>query len=179
MGYTAIQSGLLIMPQAAAAMTSKFMLPRILTRVGYRAVLIANTMALGALLVAFATVGPHTPIWLIVLQAFAYGALSSLQYTSMNTLVYADISDAQSSSASSIASTMQQMSISFGVAAAGLTTALFVPDRFKTNPSEMVHGIHLAFIVLGLFTMASTIVFHTLKASDGGAVSQHKVIQAG
>jgi EmrB/QacA subfamily drug resistance transporter len=179
MGFTAIQSGLLIMPQAVAAMSSKFLLPRILTRVGYRVVLISNTLALGALLAAFATVGLGTPVWLIVLQGFAYGALSSLQYTSMNTLVYADISDAQSSSASSIASTMQQMSISFGVAAAGLTTALFVPDRFKTNPAEMVHGIHLAFIVLGLFTMVSTIVFTGLKASDGGAVSQHKVIQAG
>jgi hypothetical protein len=71
------------------------------------------------------------------------------------------------------------MSISFGVAAAGLTTALFVPDRFRTNPSELIHGIHLAFIVLGLFTMVSTAVFRTLTASDGGAVSQHKVIQAG
>jgi hypothetical protein len=131
------------------------------------------------LLLAFATVGLSTPIWLIVLQAFAYGALTSLQYTSMNTLVYADISDAQSSNASSIASTLQQMSISFGVAAAGLTTALFVPDRFRTNPSEMIHGIHLAFLVLGVFTMLSTAVFRTLKASDGGAVSQHKVIQAG
>ncbi|MGA3157014.1 MAG: DHA2 family efflux MFS transporter permease subunit [Steroidobacteraceae bacterium] len=179
LGYTAIQSGLLIMPQAAAAMSCKFLLPRILTRIGYRAVLVSNTMALGLLLLAFATVGLSTPIWLIVLQAFAYGALTSLQYTSMNTLVYADISDAQSSNASSIASTLQQMSISFGVAAAGLTTALFVPDRFRTNPSEMIHGIHLAFLVLGVFTMLSTAVFRTLKASDGGAVSQHKVIQAG
>ena len=43
----------------------------------------------------FATVGPGTPVWLIVLQAFGYGALTSLQYTSMNTLVYADIPEAR------------------------------------------------------------------------------------
>ena len=35
----------------------------------------------------------------------------------MNTLVYADVTDEQTSSASTIASTVQQMSISFGVAA--------------------------------------------------------------
>jgi hypothetical protein len=40
----------------------------------------------------------------------------------MNTLVYADITEGDASDASSIASTMQQMSISFGVTAAGLAT---------------------------------------------------------
>jgi hypothetical protein len=70
----------------------------------------------GLLLLLFATIGLHTPVWIIVLQAFFYGAFTSLQYTSMNTLVYADTTDQESSAASSIASTMQQMSISFGVA---------------------------------------------------------------
>jgi EmrB/QacA subfamily drug resistance transporter len=36
LGFTPIQSGLLIMPQALAAMSTKFMLPRILNRMGYR-----------------------------------------------------------------------------------------------------------------------------------------------
>ena len=38
----------------------------------------------------------------------------------------------------------QQMSMSFGVAAASLTTAVFIPDRFRSSPAEMIHGIHLA-----------------------------------
>ena len=147
-----------------------------MTRVGYRAVLISNTVMLGVLLLLFATIGLRTPVWLIALQAFCYGAFTSLQYTSMNTLVYADISDEQTSNASSIASTLQQMSISFGVAAAGLATAFFVPDRDRSSPSEFIHGIHLALIVLGLFTILSTAVFRTLKSSDGANVSQHKVI---
>src|ERR1700730_5529188 len=65
------------------------------------------------------------------------------------TLVYADIDEEETSNASSIASTIQQMSISFGVAAAGLTTAFFVPDSFRSNPDEMIHGIHEAFLILG------------------------------
>src|SRR5580658_1510310 len=36
LGYTPVQSGLLIMPQAAAAMSTKFFMPRLLARVGYR-----------------------------------------------------------------------------------------------------------------------------------------------
>jgi predicted MFS family arabinose efflux permease len=79
------------------------------------------------------TIGLRTPVWVIVLLAFFYGAFTSLQYTSMNTLVYADITEEETSSASSIASTMQQMSIGFGVASAGLATALFIPSRAHSN----------------------------------------------
>jgi EmrB/QacA subfamily drug resistance transporter len=179
LGLTPIQSGLLIMPQALAAMSTKVVLRRILTRIGYRGVLISNTVALGLMLLLFATVGLTTPIWVIALQAFAYGALTSLQYSSMNTLVYADISDEQTSNASSIASTAQQMSLSFGVAAAGLATAFFVPDRVRSNPAELIHGLHQAFLVLGVFTVLSVVVFRRLTSSDGVNVSQHKVIAVG
>jgi EmrB/QacA subfamily drug resistance transporter len=175
LGFTPIESGLLIMPQAIASMGMKTIMPRLLSRVGYRGVLISNTLILGVLLMVFATIGVRTPVWLIVLQAFLYGAFTSLQYTSMNTLVYADIEEKDASSASSIASTMQQMAISFGVAAAGLTTALFVPST-HSNPTEMIHGIHKALIALGILTIVSTIVFHSLRSGDGDDVSLHKVV---
>jgi EmrB/QacA subfamily drug resistance transporter len=179
LGFTAIESGLLIMPQALAAMSTKFLMPKILARVGYRGVLISNTVILGLLLLLFATIGLRTPVWLIVLQAFCYGAFSSLQYTSMNTLTYADVSEEQTSDASSIASTIQQMSISFGVAAAGLTTVFFIPAAAHTSRGEMIHGLHQALVVLGGFTIVSTVVFSRLKSGDGSSVSQHKEIHAG
>jgi len=179
LGFTPIQSGLLIMPQALAAMSTKFLLRKILARFGYRGVLIVNTIALGVLLMLFATIGLHTPWWLIVAQAFTYGAFTSLQYTSMNTLVYADLTEAQTSNGSSIASTMQQLSISFGVAAAGLTTAFFIPARLHSNPAAMIHGIHEAFMALGVLTILSTLVFTGLKRDDGADVSQQKVFHPG
>jgi EmrB/QacA subfamily drug resistance transporter len=177
LGFTPIQSGLLMMPQAIAAMSLKMTMPRILARLGYRAVLISNTLILGLLILLFATIGPGTPVWLIVVQLFCFGFFSSLQYTSMNTLVYADVTTEQTSSASSIASTMQQMSISFGVASASLVIALFIPDRFHISPAEMIHGIHRGFFVLGGITVLSTIVFRELKSTDGEITSQHKVLE--
>ena len=176
LGFTPIQSGLLMMPQALAAMSLKLTMPRILTRFGYRWVLISNTVALGLLILLFATIGAGTPIWLVVLLLFCFGFFTSLQYTSMNTLVYADVTEQQTSSASTIASTAQQMSISFGVAAASLVTALFVPDRFHADAPALMRGIHQAFLVLGASTIASTLVFRSLQSDDGSAVSQHKAI---
>jgi EmrB/QacA subfamily drug resistance transporter len=174
LGFSPIQSGLLIAPQVIASMTIKLVTPQILTRVGYRGVLVSNTVIVGLLLMLFSTIGLHTPAWLIVLEAFCYGSFTSLQYTSMNTLVYADVTEEEASSASSIASTMQQMSMSFGIATASLVTALFVPDRFHSTPPEMIHGIHDALLVLGVLTILSTLVFRELKSGDGEAVSQRR-----
>jgi EmrB/QacA subfamily drug resistance transporter len=179
LGFTPIQSGLMMMPQAIASMSLKVLMPRILARFGYRAVLVSNTLLIGVLILFFATIGKGTPIWLVVGEMFCYGFFTSLQYTSMNTLVYAEVTEEQASSASSIASTAQQMSISFGVAAASLVTALFLPGRYRSNPLEFIHGIHRAFFVLGGMTILSTIVFRELKRGDGDAVSQGAELHAG
>jgi EmrB/QacA subfamily drug resistance transporter len=179
MGFTPIQSGLLMMPQAIAAMSLKVTMPRILARFGYRAVLISNTLIIGLLIMLFATIGKGTAVWLIVAEVFCYGFFTSLQYTSMNTLVYADVSNEQESGASSIASTTQQMAVSFGVASASLVTAFFVPDRHTSGAAQFIHGIHRAFFVLGGMTLLSTFVFYQLKRGDGDAVSQRKELHGG
>jgi EmrB/QacA subfamily drug resistance transporter len=174
LGFSPVESGTLMMPQAIAAMALKPTMPRILARFGYRGVLITNTVLLGLLILFFAAVGERTPVWLIVAQAFCFGFFTSMQYTSMNTLVYADVTSEETSSASTIASTGQQMSISFAVATASLVTAVFVPDRFHASREEMIHGLHQAFLLLGLLTIFSAVVFTSLRASDGDSVSRHK-----
>jgi EmrB/QacA subfamily drug resistance transporter len=174
LGLTPIQSGLLMMPQAIAAMAFKMTIPSILHRFGYRGVLISNTVMIGLLIFSFALIGRGTPIWLIVAAVFCYGFFTSLQYTSMNTLVFADTTEEETSSASSIASTVQQLSITFGVATASLLTVFFLPARLQSNPLEFIRGEHKAFFVLGAMTLLSTLVFAELKKGDGGVVSEGK-----
>ena len=173
LGFSPVQSGMLIAPQAMAAIGLKIVVPRILARFGYRMVLIANTLIVGGMIILFATVGADTPVWQIVLQAFVLGFFTSMQYTAMNTLVYADVSASQTSSDSTIASTGQQMSISFGVASASLIASLFVPENLHSDPTAMIHGVHEAFVALGLLTIASSVVFMELRKGDGGAVSSY------
>ncbi len=179
MGFTPIQSGLLMMPQAIAAISLKLTMPQILARFGYRAVLVSNTVIIGLQIMLFASIGTGSRVWLIVAEVFCYGFCTSLQYTSMNTLVYADVSEEQASGASSIASTAQQLAISFGVASASLVTAFFIPDRHSSSAPQFIHGIHRAFFVLGGMTLLSTTVFRELKRGDGDAVSHGKELHAG
>jgi hypothetical protein len=90
-------------------------------------------------------------------------------------LTYADVAPSDASMASTLASTMQQMSMSFGVAVASLATALFIPDRFRSEPPLMIHGIHEAMLLLGGLTVLSSVVFHGLKSGDGDSVSRPAV----
>lgn len=178
LGYTAVQSAFLLMPQSVAAMGIRVWMPRILGRYGYRSVLLVNTILMGGAIALFASIGPGTPVVLIVAYGLVFGAAASLQYASMGTLAFAEIPAPDASMASTIASTMQQMSLSFGVATASLATAIFIPDRFRSHPGELLHGIHLALLVLGAMTILSAVVFRELKPGDGDNVSQHGEVAA-
>ncbi len=93
----------------------------------------------------------------------------------MNTLAYADISGVGTSGASTIASTVQQLAVSFGVAPPGRAVAVVLPaDHPRAAAPELIHGIHWALRALGAVTMVTTVVFKQLLPSDGEAVSSHK-----
>jgi len=179
LGFSPVQSGLLIAPQAAAGLSSKIIIAPLLRRYGYRRVLIGNTLLMSVFLMLFATIGIGTPVWLIVTQALIYGALTSTQYTSMNTLTFADVSAGKASAASSLSSTSQQLSISFAVAVAGLVTMAFVPEAQRSQTAEMIGGLHRAFLALGAFTLVSTVVFWRLKPEDGADETRQKDIHLG
>jgi EmrB/QacA subfamily drug resistance transporter len=175
LGHTPVESGLLLLPQSLAAIGLKMTMPVILTRFGYRSVLLTNTILMGGAIMLFASIGPATPVAVILILAASFGFFASLQYTSMNTLAYADVSADSASMASTIASTLQQMSISFGVAVASLATAFFIPDRFHSNAAQMMYGIHAALLGLGLLTVLSALVFRELRPTDGANVSHNEL----
>jgi MFS family permease len=173
LGFSPVESGLLVLPQAIASIGLKTFVPTILAKLGYRNVLVANTILAGLMIMSFATVSSHTPIWQIVVQAFVLGFFTSMQFSSMNTLVYADVDGKQTSAASTIAATGQQLAISFGVAGAALIAAIFVPPQLHSHPAAMIDGVQQAFLVLGVLTILSSVVFMELKADDAEGLSNH------
>jgi EmrB/QacA subfamily drug resistance transporter len=178
LGFSPVQSGLLIMPQPLAALGLRLFTPGILARIGYRRVLLVNTIAMGVLIMLLAIVRPGTSLWVVIAGTAAFGFLSSMQYTSMGTLTFADLGDADASAGSSITSTVQQMSMSFGVAIASLLTAMFIGGN-QAGSAGMIEGVHKTFLTLGLLTLASSLVFVQLKAGDGASISRHHAPAAG
>jgi len=172
LGMPAWQSGLLMMPVAAAAMGMKLIASRLLARFGYRRVLTLNTVMIGVVVSLFSLVAPATPIGLIVLLGLAHGFFNSLQYTSMNSMAYADIEPPDSSMASTIASSMQQMSMSFGLACGSLIAGWYLGDLPQTDRAAVTTALHHAFLTVGGLTILS---FWSLRPGDGESVSRGNV----
>ena len=179
LGMPAWQSGLLMMPTAAAAIGMKFISARLLARFGYRRILIVNTVMIGTIICVFSGVSPATPIALIVLLALAMGFFNSLQYTSMNSMAFADIDAPDSSMASTIASSLQQMSMSFGLACGSLIAGWYLGDQPQTDRAAVTTALHYAFLTLGGLTMLSSLSFWSLNPRDGESVSRGNVPEAG
>jgi len=178
LGFPAWQSGLLMMPAAAAAMGMKVFSIGILRRFGFRRILIVNTLLMGVTISMFALVGSGTPVILIVFLGLTQGFFNSLQFSSMNSMAYADIGGSDSSMASTIASSMQQMARSFGLACGTLITAWYLGDLPQTDQAAVTQALHYAFLTLGGLTLISSLSFWTLRATDGENVSRGDAIVA-
>ena len=178
LGLPAWQSGLLMMPTAAAAMGMKLISAWVLRRYGYRQVLIVNTVMIGLTISLFARVNEGTPVLLIVLLGLAQGFFNSLQFSSMNSMAYADIDTSDSSMASTIASSLQQLSMSCGLACGSLVAAWYLGDLPQTDRVAVTQALHHAFLTLGGLTILSSLSFWTLRSEDGESVSRGTLREA-
>jgi EmrB/QacA subfamily drug resistance transporter len=178
LGMPAWQSGLLMMPAAAAAMCMKLVAPKILARFGYRQVLVVNTIFIGLTIGLFSLVDAGTPLIAIVGIGLMQGFCNSMQFSSMNTLAYADIEPRDSSQASTLSSSFQQLSMSFGLATGSIVTAWFLGRVSQTNQVLVTTAIHHAFLTLALVTVVSAVLFARLRREDGESISKGKAAAA-
>ena len=149
LGLPAWQSGMLMMPTAAAAMAMKFISTRVLGHFGYRKVLIVNTVLIGLTICLYALVTAHTWLVAIIAIGLALGFFNSLQFSSMNSMAYADIETNESSMASTIASSFQQISMSFGLACGSLVAAWVSWSSAAVRSPRGHHGAASRFRDLG------------------------------
>lgn len=87
-------------------------------------------------------------------------------------MAYADIADAEVSMASTLASTLQQMSLSFGLACGSLVTGFYLADLPQSDKLAVLGALHSAFLTLALMTAISSLSFWSLRAGDGDNISR-------
>jgi len=172
LGLPAWESGLLMMPAAASAMFMKVMSASLLRRFGYRRVLVANTLLVACGIACYALVGPGTWLGAIIGLGLMLGLFNSLQFSSLNTMAYADIEPADASMASTIASTLQQMSLSFGLALATLVTSFFLAELPQSDHVAVTRALHHGYLMMATLTLLSSLVFRGLRSNDGESVSK-------
>ena len=159
-GWSPLMAGLMMVPQALGSIVAKWAVNRALVYYGYRRLLLGNTLIVAALLATFALLGPGSPVWVIALLTFAYGAFAGLQYTTMNTLIYTDLDIRHASMASSMASTVQYLAMSFGIA---LSTLLMEAMLQGHAHEDYVVAFRWTMILLAAITAAASRVFSRLR----------------
>lgn len=163
LGYSPFQSGLMMLPVAVASMLTKRVTTPLITRLGYRQVLVVNTALVGLTMASFALVTPAQPLALHIIQLAAFGAVNSMQFTAMNTVTLRDLDGDMASSGNSMLSMVQMLAMSMGVAAAGAVLAVFTSFFGSTGAAQTLHAFQATFACMGLITLASAGIFWQLS----------------
>ncbi|CUU43958.1 High-copy suppressor of rspA [Blastochloris viridis] len=168
-GLSPLQSGLITFAAAVGALSMKTVAGPILRRFGYRTVLTVNALLCAGSVAVCALFEAATPYWVVVGLLVAGGFVRSLQFTSINTIAFADIERARMSAATSLSSVGQQVSLSSGVAIGALVLETLL--RLRGDTVLRVEDFHAAFLAVSLVTAAAALVFFRLTPDAGAALT--------
>lgn len=162
-GYPAIIAGCMIAPTAIGSIIAKSTVTQVLRWFGYRNTLVGITVFIGLMIAQFSLQSPEMPLWMLLLPLFVLGMAMSTQFTAMNTITLADLTDDNASSGNSLLAVTQQLSISLGVAISAAVLRFY--EGFDN--ASTVQQFHYTFITMGVITIISALMFMLLRAKDG------------
>ncbi|SEA14982.1 multidrug transporter subunit MdtD [Paraburkholderia sartisoli] len=162
LGYSAFEAGLMMLPVAAAGMSSKRIVTSIITKYGYRRVLVTNTVLVGLAMASFSLTSVNQPLWLRLVQLALFGGVNSVQFTAMNTLTLKDLGTGGASSGNSLFSLVQMLSMSLGVTIAGALLATFTGLLPRVTQASSLPAFHATFLCVGIITAGSAWIFAQL-----------------
>lgn len=172
-GMNAFQSGMLVLTVFAGNLTMKLVTTPILRRFGFKRTLIDNGLITAATLFAICLIQPKTPLLLIGLLLFLSGLGRSMQFTALNTIGFADVPPEKMSGASTLSSTIQQ--ITFGMGIAFGSRALRLAAEIHGSPGRTAPAdFQLAFAFVGLVALLSIYDVFALPPDAGQEVSGHR-----
>ncbi len=171
-GASATQSGLISFASSLGAFAMKPLVRPVLRRFGFRRVLLVNGAIAAALVAAMALVSVAWPLAIIFALLAAGGLSRSLQFTSLNTLAFADVAPARLGAATSFYGTTQQLAPALGVVLA--SGALEASSSLAGRHDLAQWDFALAFLVAAL-AMAVALPWHGRLPRDAGVgVSGHR-----
>ena len=163
LGFTPLESGSMMIPVALAGMASKRFVVPLIRELGYRRVLVGNTILVGLAMASFALISPGEPVWLRIAQLAFFGLVNSLQFTSMNTITLNDLEGPLASGGNSLLSMVMMLSTSLGVAAASGLLAAFTGLFGGEQGATTLPAFHATFVCVGLITSTSAVIFWQLE----------------
>jgi len=168
-GKTALESGAITFAASAGALLMKPVTSPLLRRIGFRDTLIWNGVISAVLLAAIGAFRADWPTMTIYGILLVGGFVRSLQFTAYNTIAYADVPGERLSAATSLYSTIQQVSLTLGIAAGAAALELATALSRRSAPELSDYGA--AFLVVGLVSLLAAPVATRLPADAGAELT--------
>ena len=131
-----------------------------------------NGALAAVLLGAMAFFRPSWPLAVIYALLVVGGFLRSLQFTAFNTIAYADIPRERMSAATSLYSTLQQLSLTLGITVGAAALEFATTASGLTAPS--LGAFTFAFLTVAAFSLLATPLALRLPADAGAEMSGHR-----
>jgi hypothetical protein len=175
-GFTPFVSGLTTCAAAAGAMLMKLTAAPILRAFGFRRVLVWNTLICALFMAFYGLFRPSTPHALILATLLVGGFFRSLQFTSLNTLAYAEVAQPLMSRATTLSSVGQQLSLTFGVGLGALIlhATLVLAGSDALGP----RSFWPAFLGIAVVSLVALCFFVPLPRDAGNEISGFAAVPA-
>jgi EmrB/QacA subfamily drug resistance transporter len=174
-GLSPFRSGLVTFASAIGAMGMKTLAARIIRTFGFRNLMTINAVVSSVFLAACALFTVTTPLLLIMIILVVGGFFRSLQFTSINTVAYAEVEPAQMSRATTLVSVNQQLAISAGVAIGAFSVESTMLLRQMQELDATVFAP--AFLVVSIISAVSAYFFWQMPDDAGHEISGRKAIE--
>ncbi len=170
-GKSPLQSGLVTFASGIGAIGMKPVAQPLIRRFGFRRTMMINGALASAFIMLCALFNPGWTSLLMSGLLLLGGFFRSLQFTAFNTIAYSDIPRARMSAATSLYSTIQQLTLTLGIVigAAALEASTALHHHGNAAPSDF----SFAFILIGLISAAAIPVCATLSDNAGESISGH------
>jgi EmrB/QacA subfamily drug resistance transporter len=173
-GWSPVEAGFLVLLLFVGNLGIKPATTPLLTRFGFRPVLVLATLAsvLAAVLNAFLTAS--TPLPLIGFLLVFVGAARSIGFTAYNTVAFADVPAARMTDANTLASTIQQIAAGLGVAVGAVAL------RAGTAIAGEVGGLlpyRVAFLVIAAVLAVAAVEAMVAPAELGERIRPRRAAQ--
>ncbi len=167
-----VQSGLITFASSAGALVMKPVSVTLLRMLGFRDTLVYNGIVAAVLLGLCGAFRPAWPVAMIYVVLLTGGFFRSLQFTAYNALAYGEIPRERMSAATSLYSTLQQVSLTLGVSIAAATlTATMALDG---HAGPMLIDFSLSFLVVALISLCAAPLSLTMPRNAADDVTGHR-----
>ena len=172
MKQSAMTSGIMLIPVALTSVLIKPWVVPIVKRMGYKRTLIVNTLIIALVIALFSLVDMHTKLANLIPLLVLYGAVNSIQLTSMNTISLSALDQETASSGNSLLMVMQQLSMSLGISVGAFLLAKYSSANWLQS-ENILEAFKHTFLTLAGITAVTSLIFLRLEKTAGENLSGH------